>query len=140
MRAAAETVQAIFLLRELKVEPSCLFIYFFFLFRFAFFAFNQSGKNDEGNCRVFLLLRAKRRRLNHTAPRLVKRFFDFLNLNLAAAVGPPHLAPARGCRAARCRPNLRTNSTEPGSFSLPAISPGPCRSMKNWSANVQAWP
>jgi len=45
MRAAAETVQAIFLLRELNLELSGLFIEFSYFFHFAFMAFNQSGQN-----------------------------------------------------------------------------------------------
>jgi hypothetical protein len=53
MRAAAETVQAIFLVRELFVELGSLFIEFSFLFRFAFFAGIQSGQIYSCNLQCF---------------------------------------------------------------------------------------
>jgi hypothetical protein len=79
IRAAAETVQATFLLRELIMEPSGLFIEFSYFFRFAFIAFNQSGQNY--GCKFTVLRRfggTKRRRLSHKALPLVKRLFLIL--------------------------------------------------------------
>jgi hypothetical protein len=79
MRAAAETVQATFLLRELNMEPSCLFISISFLFRFAFFAFNQSGQIGLEFAVPSLLLRAKRRLLNHMALGSSSGLLNYLN-------------------------------------------------------------
>jgi len=50
MRAAADTVQAVILVRKLFGDQQCgLFMEFSFVFRFAFFASHQSGKDNGCN-------------------------------------------------------------------------------------------
>jgi hypothetical protein len=68
MRAAAETVQATFLLRELIMETSGLFIEFSYFFRFAFLAFNKSGQNHGCNLQHFHALGGKAKAITPHGP------------------------------------------------------------------------